>query len=125
MRSVNVCRSKIKSVISVLLSLYFNPKDGAEPFLSKGEGPFFSIPCSSSFSAIFVPVVIAAALASGLFWYFYLNSTGFALPLEIALWISSYIWLTVLFFPVLVTLILRTPLRLEVPDETVSPFFLF
>ena len=36
------------------------------------------------FSAIFVPVVIAAALASGLFWYFYLNSTGFALPLEIA-----------------------------------------
>ena len=36
------------------------------------------------FSAIFVPVVIAAALASGLFWYFYLNSTGFAFPLEIA-----------------------------------------
>ncbi|MCL4315250.1 MAG: cadmium-translocating P-type ATPase [Candidatus Thermoplasmatota archaeon] len=36
------------------------------------------------FSAIFVPVVIAAALASGLFWYFYLSSTGFGFPLEIA-----------------------------------------
>ncbi len=37
------------------------------------------------FSAVFVPVVITVALASGLFWYFYLNSTGSALPLEIAI----------------------------------------
>lgn len=37
------------------------------------------------FSALFVPVVIVAALASGLFWYLYLNSRGFPLPLEIAI----------------------------------------
>jgi Cu+-exporting ATPase len=36
------------------------------------------------FSAVFVPVVITAALASGFFWYFYLSRTGFAYPLEIA-----------------------------------------
>lgn len=39
---------------------------------------------ADAFSAVFVPVVIAAALASGLFWYFYLDSSGSGLPLEIA-----------------------------------------
>lgn len=36
------------------------------------------------FSSVFVPIVIAVALSSGLFWYFYLTSTGYALSLEIA-----------------------------------------
>ncbi len=36
------------------------------------------------FSSIFVPLVIAAALAASLFWGFYLNSTGYGLSLEIA-----------------------------------------
>ncbi|MEM0156375.1 MAG: heavy metal translocating P-type ATPase [Thermoplasmataceae archaeon] len=37
------------------------------------------------FSSVFVPVVIVAALSSGLFWYFYLSSVGYSLPLEIAI----------------------------------------
>lgn len=36
------------------------------------------------FSSVFVPIVIASALAASLFWYFYLNSTGIGVPLEIA-----------------------------------------
>jgi Cu2+-exporting ATPase/Cu+-exporting ATPase len=36
------------------------------------------------FSSYFVPVVIAAALFSGLFWYFYLSGAGYSFPLEIA-----------------------------------------
>jgi Cu+-exporting ATPase len=37
------------------------------------------------FSSIFIPVVLAAAFASALFWYFYLGMTGFAIPWEIAI----------------------------------------
>lgn len=40
---------------------------------------------SDVFSAVFVPIVIAAALSSGLFWYFYLTSVGYSLSLEIAI----------------------------------------
>ncbi len=39
---------------------------------------------ADAFSSVFVPVVIVSALAAGLFWYFFLNSTGYAQPLEIA-----------------------------------------
>lgn len=39
---------------------------------------------ADTFSSIFVPIVIIAALSSGLFWYFYLSSTGYTLSLEIA-----------------------------------------
>ena len=37
------------------------------------------------FSSIFIPVVLAVAFSSSLFWYFYLVSTGFIYPWEIAI----------------------------------------
>ncbi len=40
---------------------------------------------ADAFSAIFVPVVMALAVAAGLFWFFYLRSTGSGLPVEIAI----------------------------------------
>lgn len=36
------------------------------------------------FSSVFVPIVLIAAVSSGLFWYFYLSTSGFALAPEIA-----------------------------------------
>ena len=40
---------------------------------------------ADAFSSVFVPVVIVAAFSSSLFWYFYLSSIGYTLPLEIAI----------------------------------------
>ena len=37
------------------------------------------------FSSVFVPIVLAAATASSLFWYFYLRSIGSTIPVEISI----------------------------------------
>ncbi|MCL4330570.1 MAG: cadmium-translocating P-type ATPase [Candidatus Thermoplasmatota archaeon] len=39
---------------------------------------------ADAFSAVFVPIVLVASIVTFIFWYLYLSSTGYGLPLEIA-----------------------------------------